>query len=101
MREFWPGTRLLMFDSRLFKDDRTTPLSLTMQPCTILRWYGTNEIPGFEDRHKYSARHGGKTVEELRVIWRYGSLVDVRWDRDGCVTRGKFADDVYGGPEVD
>lgn len=37
----FPGTRVKVFDHRLFKDDRSTPLSVTMRPATVVRWYGT------------------------------------------------------------
>ena len=95
MSEYWPGTRLKVFDSRLFKDDKTTPLSLTKQPCTVLAWYGKCDIPPFEDRHTYSHRRGGLSIEEVRRIWRYPSLVDVQFDRDGHISHGHFADDLY------
>ena len=35
-----PGDRVLVFDSRLFVDDRKTPPSVTMKPATVLRRYG-------------------------------------------------------------
>ena len=38
--KYFPGTRLLVFDALLFKDDVTTPLSMTMKPATVVRWYG-------------------------------------------------------------
>lgn len=38
--EYFPGMRLLVFDNTLFKDDITTPLSMTMKPATVMCWYG-------------------------------------------------------------
>ena len=92
---YFPGTRLKVFDHRLFLNDRDTPLSQTMQPCTVLRWYGKCDIPAFEDRHRTPESWGGLSVEEVRRIWRYESLVDVRFDRDGRESRGHFADHRY------
>lgn len=40
MTNYFPGTRLKVFDSRLFKDDVSTPLSLTMRNAAVVRWYG-------------------------------------------------------------
>jgi len=37
---FYPGTRVVVFDPSLFIDDKKTPLSTTMKPATVLRWYG-------------------------------------------------------------
>jgi hypothetical protein len=31
------GDRVKVFDHLLFKDDKSTPLSLTMQPATVIR----------------------------------------------------------------
>ena len=33
------GARVLVFDHRLFKDDRSTPLSVTMKSATVIRRY--------------------------------------------------------------
>lgn len=38
--KYFPGTRLLVFDSSLFKDDIQTPSSITMKPATVVCWYG-------------------------------------------------------------
>ena len=59
---FFPGTRVLVFDSRLFVNDKKTPLSVTMKPATVLRWYGKR------------SRYFGWTDE---------SLVDVHFDHRG------------------
>jgi len=43
LREFTknikPGDRVLVFDPRLFKDDRRTPLQFTYRPATVLNRY--------------------------------------------------------------
>ena len=56
---FQPGARAKVFDLRLYKDDVKTPLSVTMQPATILK-------------------------REIREIYgRKIDVVDVRFDYDG------------------
>lgn len=79
MPTYFPGTRVLIFDARLYKDDRRTPLSVTMQPATVLRWYGKTA-----DTKASGSRFGP-----------YPSLVDVRFDRDGRESRGHFAGGTY------
>ena len=54
------GMRVTVFDHRLFKDDISTPLKMTMQPARVLKRY----------------RKGGS------------DLVDVKFDRDGLVSKG-------------
>jgi hypothetical protein len=68
---FYPGTKVLVFDSRLFVDDIRTPLKTTMQEATVLRWYGKR--PG-------------------RMITGppYDSLIDIRFHRDQRISRGHF-----------
>lgn len=70
IRKIATGARLLVFDSRLFIDDVTTPLSMTMQPCTVTRG-------------NYSKRSSLGYVEH--------DLIDVRFDRDGKESRAHFA----------
>ena len=60
------GMKVLVFDHRLFKDDLSTPHSVTMQAATVLKRY----------------RKGGV------------DLVDIRFDRDGLVSRSHFAESV-------
>ena len=36
----YPGDRVLVFDHRLYKNDRQTPLTTTMRPATVIRYYG-------------------------------------------------------------
>lgn len=67
-RAFFPGTRVFAFDSRLYRDDVSTPLSQTMRPATILRWYGKRSLYG----------------------WRDPSLVDLLFDHDERESRGHF-----------
>ena len=35
-----PGTRVEVFDHLLFKDDQSTPISVTMKPATVVLRYG-------------------------------------------------------------
>lgn len=35
-----PGTRVWCFDSLLYKDDKKTPLTVTMKPATVVMHYG-------------------------------------------------------------
>ena len=53
-----PGDRVLAFDNRLYRDDVSTPPSVTVRPATVLARYGTK-----------SERFG-----------RYPDLVDLRFD---------------------
>lgn len=67
---YFPGTRVLVFDSRRYKDDRATPLHQTLCMATVERWYG-----------KRSERFG-----------LYPSLLDVRFDHTPeKVSRGHLA----------
>lgn len=68
METFYPGTRVLVFDPSLFLDDKGTPLSVTMKPATVLRWYGKR------------SNYGG---------WTDDSLIDVNFDHRG-ESRGHF-----------
>lgn len=58
------GMRVSVFDHRLYRDDVSTPLTVTMQPATVLRRY---------------RKQGAE-------------LVDVRFDRDGRESKGHFVD---------
>ncbi len=63
--EIMPGMKVLVFDWSLYKDDVTTPLSITMKPATVIRRYGM----------KYPAIP--------RIDWPemdYSDLVDVIFD---------------------
>jgi hypothetical protein len=70
---FFPGTRVMVFDSRRFVDDVKTPLSMTMRPATVVCWYGRRA-------HKVL---GGYT---------YPSLIDIVFDGEETVSRGHFTD---------
>lgn len=66
---FHPLDRVMVFDHRLFKNDRDTPISVTVKPATVLRVYRTAD--------------------------RYDELVmDVRFDHDGRESKGHFVDGV-------
>lgn len=75
---YWPGTRVIVFDTRLYRDDRRTPLSVTLQPATVLAWYG-----------RLYRKSGDLDLGP------YPSLIDVRFDHDGRVSRAHFADRIY------
>ena len=57
------GDRVRVFDARLYVDDRTTPLSVTIQAGTIERLWKTDD---------------GQPVADVRI------------DRDGWLSRGHF-----------
>lgn len=68
---FFPGTRVRVFDPRLYVDDVKTPISHTMRPATVVRWYG------------YTSKNFG----------RYPELIDVRFDhRPDTISRGHFTE---------
>jgi hypothetical protein len=69
MKTFYPGTRLKVFNSRVYQNDVDTPLSMTMQWATVVHWYG----------------------EETR-FGRYPSLIDVVFDGETRVSSGHFTD---------
>lgn len=72
---FFPGTRVMVFDPRLFLDDRKTPSSHTIRPATVVRWYGQR------------GTH--------RREWLYPSLIDVIFDyRPGVESRAHFTSHV-------
>jgi hypothetical protein len=73
---YYPGTRVKVFDGKLYCDDHSTPPSVTLQPATILRWYGC----------RASKTIGG---------YPYPSLIDVRFDHDGRESKGHFAEPLY------
>jgi len=70
-----PGTRVIVFDNLLYRDDVSTPLSVTMKPATVVRHYGKVE-------EKYSC--------DLS-LGPYTSMVDVVFDhRPERESRGHF-----------
>jgi hypothetical protein len=77
---FYPGTKVLVFDRRLYVDDIVTPLSLTMKEATVLRWYGTRP-----SRSSASSTYPGKLPGPP-----YDSLIDVVFAYDSWESRGHF-----------
>jgi hypothetical protein len=73
-RNLAPGDRCVVFDSRLFVDDKTTPLSVTLRPATVLRRYSAQRIDF--DRGGY--------------LNEWVDLVDVAFDHSSVVSRGHF-----------
>ena len=76
---FYPGDRVLVFDHRLFKDDKETPLTETKQRATVIRHYGT-------DVYLKATFHDSLALS----TGRYESLVDVIFDYDGRESKGHF-----------
>lgn len=73
MQTYFPGTRVVVFDSLLYKDDKTTPLNHTMRPATVVCWYSL------------ISQQGGY----------YPNCVDVRFDhRSEKISKGHFADNI-------
>ncbi len=67
--EYFPGTRLMVFDNTLFRNDIDTPLSVTMKPATVTCWYGYRD----------------------KQFGLYPNMVDVLFDhRSERVSRGHF-----------
>lgn len=70
MVTYFPGTRVLVFDSRLYVDDRKTPITKTLNMATVLCWY----CPAFP-------QYGG-----------YENLIDVEFDhRPGQTSHAHIA----------
>ena len=73
MNKVFPGTRVKVFDHRLFKDDKTTPLSETMQLATVVQRYGR--------RNAFDS------------TFVFPDLIDVEFDyRPGEISRSHFTD---------
>lgn len=68
---FYPGTRVKVFNTRVYRDDVTTPLSMTMQPATVIAWYGRRS---------------------WHEEWIYPSMIDVQFDSDPRVSHGHFTE---------
>lgn len=69
--ELMPGVRVLVFDSRLFKNDVDTPLSITLKPATIVSRYG---------KYDYCSAYEGGRI-------RYDDLLDVVFDHRPNIVR--------------
>ncbi len=72
----YPGSRVMIFDASLFKDDVSTPLSHTMRPATVVCRYG-----------KRQATYCDGDI----TLGPYPDLVDVVFDhRPETVSHGHF-----------
>ncbi len=71
MQLIFPGTRVLVFDPTIFKDDKSTPLSMTIKPATVTMRYG------------YISKALG---------YKYPDCVDVQFDhwKKGHISHGHF-----------
>ncbi len=81
IEEFYPGARRMVFDSRLFVDDKKTPISTTMKPATVVCRYG-----------KVASYYGGNIYDGYDIqLGPYEDLVDVVFDhRPEKVSHGHF-----------
>jgi hypothetical protein len=87
--EYYPGTRVNVFDPRLFKDDITTPISMTVRSAIVVRWYGKLK----KEYWTYYDDHEGWQERILDfTLGPYFNLVDVIFDYDGHESHGHFAD---------
>lgn len=81
-RDIMPGDRVLVFDSTLFRDDLSTPLTYTMRPATVVRRYGFNIYWGASN---YLIR---EIYSEGYDFWKYPDCLDVLFDhkpeRESC-----------------
>lgn len=69
-----PGCRVKVFDGRLFRNDRITPLSFTVRPATVVARYGTRTKGSMDDPPR-----------------TYPDLIDVLFDhRPESVSKGHF-----------
>lgn len=76
-KEIMPGDRVLVFDYLLFKNDISTPLSVTMKPATVICRYGM--WSGWYENERYC----------------YPDLVDVKFDhRPELISHGHFTSGV-------
>ncbi len=72
---FYPGTRVKVFDSSLYIDDVKTPLSMTMKPATVVKWYGES-----------------KEGIDGAPVRRYEDMIDVIFDhKPERISEGHFA----------
>ena len=93
-RNIMPGDRVIVFDSSLFKDDVSTPLSHTMRPATVVCRYGYHpfwHLLHFDYPHEsYVELYPGGYE-----VWKYPDLVDVRFDhRPEQISHGHFTNGV-------
>ena len=79
MKDIMPGSRVMVFDPLLFRDDVSTPLSVTVRSALVERRYGYRVT-----------EFCGESVD-----WRYPDCVDVRFDhRPDRISHGHFTDGV-------
>lgn len=88
-RNIMPGDRVRVFNSRVYKDDKSTPLSVTMQLATVLCRYGKKYIHHFNQ----VIDDYGYTIGEPDV-WIYPDLVDVKFDNDERISHGHFTNQI-------
>jgi hypothetical protein len=86
-RNILPGDKVKVFDSRLFRDDKATPLALTMQEATVLRRYGYKVIYVGDVCYDDLGNRFGEPQ-----TWLYPDVIDVRFHHDGRESRGHFTD---------
>lgn len=81
-----PGSRVMVFDNLLFKNDTDTPISFTVRPATVVCRYG----------RKTSLFEGHLTVPTGGYFTScYPDLVDVVFDhRPNEVSKGHFTEGV-------
>lgn len=79
--EIMPGSKVLVFDSLLFEDDKSTPLNYTFRAATVISRYGFIS----------------KFVNDLNdEPAKYPDCVDVEFDhRSGKISKGHFTYGVY------
>ncbi len=76
----YPGSRVMVFDPRLFVNDRDTPLSVTMKPATVVCRYGRVK----------AVLLGGDLI-----LGPYPDLIDVVFDhRPERVSVGHFCENI-------
>ena len=92
LRNLMPGDRVLVFDSSLFKDDISTPLSFTERPATVVCRYGYHS---FWRLNKFELQRCLSGTSDLYPggyeVWKYPDLVDVQFDhRPERISHGHF-----------
>lgn len=79
-----PGTRVMAFDWRLYKNDRDTPLSTTVRPATVICHYG-----------RMATSYGNELV-----LGPYPNCIDVEFDHNpGVVSVGHFVAEITASPD--
>jgi hypothetical protein len=73
-----PGSRVLAFDSRLYRDDVSTPSAVTIMLATVVRRYGKMRLRLTEDC----------------ILGPYPDLVDLLFDHNPRVSHGHFTDGI-------